>query len=115
MKRIFALSICAIVVSGCFSSTIVIPESDGKYKLVSASSRRSDALSDGVKEAGKYCKKRKLDVSILSSEVQYKGGMDPTTKQALASVTSSLARATGSFQTVDTSEDYEATIIFTCK
>ncbi len=115
MKGLLFLSSWAILISGC-SSTVVIPESgDGKHQVISASSRRSDALADGVKEAEKYCKKKKLVASILSSDVEYKGDIDPTAKQAIASATAALARVTGSFSSVDTSEDYEATIIFTCK
>jgi hypothetical protein len=118
-KISFAVVAVTAILSGCASSPKmgnVIPQSGGKYEVVTTGPSNDEALQSGLFSAETTCKERKMRHVISSQSTAYKGMVSEDSNKTMDKAAQILTAVTGAWiPTLSSDDDYQVKLGFTCE
>ncbi|MDO9144635.1 hypothetical protein [Rhodoferax sp.] len=107
------------VLSGCAASPKmgnIIPQSGGKYQVITSGPSRDEALKSALFSAESTCKERNMRHIVSAQSTSYKGVVSEDANKTMDRAASLVAAVTGTWiPTLSDDEDYQMTLGFSCE
>lgn len=116
---LYLTAVCVLVLAACStpSNTVVLPEKEGIYKVITFGSSESEANKEAVAKATDVCTKANKSMIVLKHASKYQGGMAKGDKELIKAGTEIASVIEGKNLSIDpsSSNDYKVVMKFRCE
>ena len=120
MRGLFVVCVVGVaILGGCAASPKmgnIIPQSGGKYQVITTGPSRDEALKSALFSAESTCKERNMRHIVSAQSTSYKGMVSEEANKTMNRAASIVGAVTGTWiPTLSEDEDYQMTLGFSCE